>query len=167
MAYADIDDFRNRYDSRFIDQLSSDDNSTAPDNDKIQASLDDAASKINLAVLQGSQYTISQLNALVAGGDTTLVRINCDLALSFLCQRRAMGLPSRFEGVLRGTFELLDMLRNGQRVLNVPENRTADLAAMVNNTALQNSNVQPLSSIPFFGGPKGTNTITGEYGPMA
>lgn len=167
MAYANIDDLMRRYDARVVGQLSSDDNSTAPDNNNIQAALDDATSKINLAALQGSQYTVLQLQTLVAGGDTTLTRMNCDLALLFLAQRRSMGLPSKFEGVLRNTLELLDMLRKGQRVLNVPENRVADLAAMVNNTAQQNLNVQPLSSIPFFGGPRGTNTTAGEYGPLA
>lgn len=167
MSFASIGDLYNRYDSRIVDQLSSDDNSTAPDNNKIQAALDDGASKIQLAVLQGSQYTVDQLQTLVNSGDTTLIRMNCDLALLFMAQRRSGGLPNKFEGVLRNTMELLDMLRRGQRVLNVPENRVADLAAMVNNTAQQNLNVQPLSSIPFFGGPRGTNTTAGEYGPLA
>lgn len=161
MSYASISDFNARYDSRVIAQLSNDTNSSSANSSNVQAMLDDATAQINSAALQGSQYTVDQLTALVLTGDTMLVRMNCDLALELIAQRRSMGLSGRLQEQTKRSLDLLEALRLGQRIFNIGANRTADLPTIVVLTDDQTANLQLASSLPFFGGAKGTNTIMG------
>lgn len=165
MSYATVANFKARYDLRLINQLSSDNNSGVGVTANIQASLDDASAQINMAALQGSQYTVLQMTTLVASGDTQLVRMNCDLALQFMAKRRGSGLPAGLATQLKESLDLLDLLRRGERILNITENMVANLPVIINTSALQNSYIQPMASIPFFGGPRGTPTVNGEFGP--
>jgi len=162
MSFASISDFNNRYDSRVIAQLSNDTNSTAINNTVVQACLDDGNATILTAALQGSQYTVSDLASLLASGDTTLIRMNCDIALKYLSQRRGMGLSPGLREQVKDSFDLLDALRKGTKVFNVASNRNADTPAMVNITSTQSQNIGDLAGIDFFGGPSGTMTINGQ-----
>lgn len=162
MSYASISDLQSRYDARVIAQLSCDDNSGTINTTNVQAALDDATASINMAALQGSQYTITDLTTLVSSGDTMLVRMCADLTLRKLVERRAGAMPSALRDQIKESEDLLSALRSGKRVLNVTTNRTADTPEIVAVSAVENSYIQPMASLPFFGGPKATPSI---YGP--
>lgn len=164
MSYATVSDFQQRFDSRIIAQLSNDANSATITTANVQACLDDGAAAVNTACLQGSQYTVSDLTNLVSSGDTQVVRMNCDIAIRLLAARRAIGISGAIIALTKDTYDLLSLLQEGKRVLNVARNRTADIAAMVNITAVQASNIQPGASLQFFGGPTGTPSVNGPYG---
>lgn len=164
MSYATISDFNARYDSRVIAQLSNDTNSTSANSSNVQACLDDATAQINSAALHGSQYTVTQLTTLLATGDTMLVRMNCDLALDLIAQRRAMGLSGRLQEQVKRSLDLLEALQKGQRIFNIAANRSADTPAVVVLTCQQEANLNLPSSLPFLGGAQGTNTTAGWSG---
>ena len=166
MSYATIANMQARYDSRIIAQLSADDNSGTINTTVVQDMLDDATATINMATIQGSQYQLNDLTALVAAGDVMLIRMNCDLAIRALVERRGVGLSGGLERQVKASEELIEALRKGERVLNITANRAADTPAMILNSACENANIQPLSSIPFFGGPQGTPTTSGQYGSV-
>lgn len=160
-AYALIGDMENRYDSRVLAQLSNDENGTTRVDEVLQASLEDAYARINSAALQGSQYTVAQLEELVDAGDTMLVRMNCDLAIKFMAQRRGMGLPKGLESQVKESLDLLEALQQGKRVLNIDANRGADVPEIVTLTSDQQENLGSLTNISFFGGPQATKTTAG------
>lgn len=161
MSYAAIVDFQARYDTRVIAQLSSDNNAGTINTIAVQACLDDATAMINSAALQGSQYTADELTSLVTSGDTMLLRMNCDLALNLLSQRRAMGLSGRIAEQVKRSLDLLEALQKGQRIFNVTANRTADVPAIVVTSLDQASNLNLGANISFFGGSAGTPTTAG------
>ena len=160
MAYASSTDFANRYDSRLIQQLSVDDNSTSSGGTVISALLDDAQAEILTATLKGSIYTAGQLTALVATGDTALVRLNCDLALKLLVGRRVGGIPPALTDLIKRAEDMLDALRSGKRVLNIAINRQADGPAIVVSTGLEQSNAGDITQNEFWSNRLGTNTVS-------
>ena len=159
MAYASSTDFANRYDSRLIQQLSVDDNSTTSGSGVISALLADAQAEILTATLKGSIYTADELTALVATGDTALVRLNCDLALKMLVGRRVGGVPPALLDIVKRAEDMVDALRSGKRVLNIAINRAADTPAVVVSTGLQMSNAGDITQNEFWSNRIGTNTV--------
>jgi phage gp36-like protein len=163
VSYAAIADLQARFDTRLIEQLSSDDNSGVLSTSNAQACLDDAAGEILTSALQGSQYTAAQLTALATASppDPQLLRMNCFGAIKFLYQRRGQGIPQNMGQQAREYLDFLEALRSGKSILNVPANRGADLPASVNLTGLERSNLGDLTSNEFFGYRGGTRTTTG------
>jgi phage gp36-like protein len=159
MAYASSIDFANRYDSRLLQQLSVDDNSTSIGGTVISALLDDAQAEILTATLKGSIYTAGQLTALVAAGDTALMRLNCDLALKLLVGRRVGGIPSFLADIIKRAEDMLEALRSGERVLNIVANRGADMPSVIVSTGLQQSNAGDITQSEFWSNRLGTNTV--------
>ena len=159
MAFADTNNFYDRYDSRLIQQLSVDDNSTNSGASVLSALLADAQAEILTAALRGSIYTVDQLNTLVASGDTALVRLNCDLAMKLLVGRRVSGIPTALQDILKRAEDMLDALRVGKRVLNVAVNRGADTPAILVSTGLQLSNLGDITQGDFWSNRTGTNTV--------
>ena len=164
MSYAAISDLQNRYDTRVIAQLSDDTNAGTINSTVVQACLDDAAGMINTAALQGSQYLQSDMATLAASSDPTLFRMNCDIAINLIAQRRAMGLSGRVQDQVKRSLDLLDALQKGSRIFNVQGNRIADLPAVVSVTSQQEANLNLPADLPFFGGPQGTPNINGWTG---
>lgn len=159
MAYADTSNFFARYDSRLLAQLSNDANSTSSNVTNLSVMLEDGAAEILTAALKGSIYTAGQLSALVASGDTQLVRLNCDVALKFLCARRVGGVPKTLQDIIKRTDDMLDALRSGAKVLNVATNRAADTPIVVISTGLQQSNLGDITQNEFWSNRLGTNSV--------
>lgn len=161
MAYATIADFQARYDVRLIAQLSDDGNSGVVNSANIQPLLEDGKYEIITSCLRGSIYTAAQLDALVASGDTVLVRLNCDLALKMLVSRRVGGIPTALTAIVKAADEFLDALRSGKRVLNIDLARAADTPGIVTTTGLQRHNLGDLTQNEFWSNCRGTNTTNG------
>lgn len=159
MAYADTSNFFDRYDARLIAQLSNDNNSTGANTTTIGVMLEDGKAEILTACLKGSIYSASDLDALVNSGDTQLVRLNCDVALKFLCDRRVGGTPKALQGIIDRANDMLDALRSGAKVLNVTTNRAADVPAVVVSTGVQQSNLGDITQNDFWSNRSGTNTV--------
>ena len=151
-------DLTARYDSRLIKQLSIDDNSTNSGS-SIAVLLSDAEAEIMTAVLQGSIYTPAELQALVSSGDTQLLRLNCDVALRMMAERRVGGIPSALADIVKRATDLLDAIRQGKRVLNVVTNRAADTPALLVTTGLQRQNLGDVTANDFWSNDRGTNTV--------
>lgn len=159
MSFATVANFTDRYDARLLQQLSVDDNSTTSSASVLSVMLSDADAEIRSAVLKGSIYTVDAINALVASGDTALVRLNCDLAMKMLAGRRVTGLPSALQDAIKRAEDMLDALRTGKRVLNIAINRGADTPSVVTSTGLQMSNLGDITQNEFWSNRLGTNTV--------
>lgn len=156
MSFCTIAQFFARYDRRVIAQLSNDVNSVAQLDTNIQACLDDATSDIKTAALVGKIYSATDLTTLVSSGDTQLVRLNADIALGYIYNRRAMGVPANLKDVVDRANDQLNALKRGERVLNVTAAINASLPVMVNLSPLDQLNLQQITATPFFGEPCGT-----------
>lgn len=162
MSYCTIAQLQQRYDQRIIAQVSNDTNGTAGLSTTIQAALDDATADVNLACQVGGVYSIADLLALTATGDTSLVRLCADLAMRHLARRRAGGRVEGLESAFDRSQEMLRALRLGQRILNVSANLGANVPAMVNMSSTQTGNLLTFTNTSFFGGASGTPTIDGS-----
>lgn len=159
MAFATSNDFYARYDGRLLAQLSSDDNTAVADSTVIAALLADAQAEIQTAALRGSIYTVAQLTALVASGDTALTRLSCDLAMKMLVGRRVGGIPSALADIIKRANDMLDLLAKGARVLNIQANRGADIPTVITTTGLQRKNLNDLTANEFWSDITGTSTV--------
>lgn len=161
MSYATIAQLQDRYDARLIAQLSNDLNSTGVVTSRVQAALDDASADLLRACLKGSIYASTDLDTLVASGDTSLVRLVSDGAMRNLARRRGM---ARHEG-LEAAFERWDKalrdLSNGLAILNVQTNREADTPSLVVLSCLEQQNLNVLTNTSFFNS-SGTRTTQGD-----
>ena len=161
-AFATEAQFKERYDSRTINQLTKDDNTTTGDSAVITALLDDASAEITAAAIQGSQYTRSQLDTLVSSGDTMLVRLACDIAMRNLFRRRGQGVPPQFADSIRSAEDFIDTIKKGGRVLSVDDNRPADVPSLVELSASEKQNLGLIvDRSPFWGGAKPTPNTNG------
>lgn len=160
MSYCTVATFKERYDSRWIEQLSSDDDTGAEVLVRIQAALDDATARINAAALVGGIYTETELLALVAGGDTLLVLLCANLAACGMARRRGKGLIDEIREDCKEAKEDLDALRDGKLVLNISGLET--LPQIVESTENEISNLDLPSSDDFFGGPRATKNTRGD-----
>lgn len=159
MAYASVVQFKQRYDTRILIQLSNDANSPTEVTPTIEAALDDAEAMINSYALQGGAYTTAQLLALAASGDKWLVRMSADLAMCMMLRRRGQGIPDEFTDICDDVKEELTKLQDGSIVLDIAGTET--LVDIVELTEAEVSNLDLPSSDEFFGGPVRTPTTTG------
>lgn len=134
-----------RYNANRLGQLVRDDGSTATPTQlltdpNLQASLDDGAGQIELAVLAGLRYQLTDLQTLItayAAGSfnpqynsgALLVRLNCDLAYGNLVGRKGMdaATTAAMSPRVQWAEGLLEQLRQGDRVFNIQTNLTAGL----------------------------------------
>jgi phage gp36-like protein len=142
MAYCSGAEFLQRYDSRRVAQLVSDDGTVVPfagltGNGNILAALEDATAEINAAVLVGKRYTARQLEPnptdggplyLTLNGYYLLKRLCSDLAFGYLVARR--GLSAGESGSLAPRFEqamaMIDRIRYGERIFDLADQSAAD-----------------------------------------
>jgi|SRR5579884_1361147 len=128
MSYAQPSDLLARYDARVLGDLVNDAGTrqtptqllTDPN---LAAALASAAGTVNAAALVGQRYTVGELSALTGDDLAFLVNVNCALAFGLLNQRRGND-PMKFPAYAEAR-EVLDMLRDGKAIFNVP----ADVAA--------------------------------------
>lgn len=160
MSYCTDAEFKERYDLRTLEQLTSDNNTGIEVAARLQAALDDATSLINAAALVGGIYTEDQLLALVASGDKFLVMLCAQLAFCGMARRRGAGLSDNIREDCKEAKETLAQIRDGSLVLNIDGAIT--LPELVESTENEIDNLELPSSDPFFGGPKATKTIRGR-----
>lgn len=142
MAYATVNDFLDRFDSRVIGDLASEDGLNVPpgdlqDSSRLLTAIDDASGEIDAAVTIGQRYTPAQLATLTGVGLAYLKRICCEIAYYYLLTRclRAVS-PDRVEAAAKRYDDVLKMLSNGQRVFALDEPREAGLPLTIEPTSL-------------------------------
>lgn len=128
MAYASAADLVNRYDARIIGDVIGDADQRVTEanlasNAKVQAALEDATGQIKSAATVANKYTEDSLQTLADAQDPLLVRMTCDLAMGYLLNRRHLS-TEPYEAVRRAE-DWLALLRLGERVLNLQENKDA------------------------------------------
>lgn len=123
-----------RFDERTLEDLVSDSGTPAPDlsiDTRLETALKVASGKINAAVLNGKQYSIEDLTALLADplleDDVELLKdVCCSLALAWLVRRR----PEKYEAykaMLAEADAYLQRFRKGEHVFNIERNKQAGL----------------------------------------
>lgn len=127
MAFASANDLTNRYDYRLIGDLCSDEMTELTLGQvlaeaKVFSALDDAAGEIVVGLQTGGNYTEEDLNELDGLNQSHLIRVNCDLAMCLLIQRR----PNRVnievaEKICETARGHLNRLRKGENIFGIPE----------------------------------------------
>lgn len=148
MAYATASDMVARFDARTLCQLCSDNDTPIPeamlsDNVRMVAALAGGAGEINSSVMIGDLYTADQLAELTGDDLAYLVQLNCDLALGRLFGARPLKFADEtVERVMQSAREAIEMLRQGHRLFNIQEKKTAGLISVDGPTVvdLQNNN---------------------------
>lgn len=128
MAFATIAEMIARYDERVLKDLVQDDNTRNPDisaDPTIQAMLDDATGVIEASLRR--TYSNDQLAALTAANSAVLIRMNVDLAMGMLYERRFKGIPDQIQGVIDRATDMLTSIRKGDLVLDDAEARIASI----------------------------------------
>lgn len=123
-SYATGDDFIARYDRRLVGDLVRDDAtkepaSSLPEHPNLLAMLSDAYGKIVSVITVGDRYTLEQIDPvnLSPSGIAFLVRLNCDLALLYLKQRRGKFSEKTDKFLKDSCDEGLKALKDGATIL--------------------------------------------------
>ena len=124
-----------RFDSNLLGQVVNDQGqqqtSTALlTNAALHAALDDAAGTVYAALYVAYKYTAAELSTLDSPSTSLLTRLVCDLAIVMLCQRRGYSYDDKYP-MVGLSLEMIQQLRNGERVLNLAGNESAGLSASV------------------------------------
>jgi phage gp36-like protein len=132
MAYATAQQLVDRFDVNLIGDLCTDTNtrvglSAILTNTRVAACLDDSAAEINRAARQGDRYSAADLAALASNGDTSLIRLNSELALGMLYEARGIGIPEGHYRTISRARTTLESLRSGEQILGVAENIDAGI----------------------------------------
>lgn len=147
-SFAAPQDLINRYDVRLLSQLASDDgvpvsSLSLQTNPIIEAMLADATGQINLSTQVGQRYTQAELAALTGTDAAILVRLTCDLAFVYLCERRGNKTPL-YEEAFKRSQDTLDRIKSGAEIFNVP----SDVGAGNTNTLFPSiQNYQTVNTI--------------------
>lgn len=146
MSYATPDDLKARYDARLIGDLISDQGvqvtGAALDVDlKLQAALDDAAGAMDAAFLQGARYSMDDINGLMAGSTNSrshVVRINCDIAIMYLADRRVHARANEtLERIMERAQTYLKQLKTGEDLFEIPAKVAASVPKVAGPTTQQ------------------------------
>lgn len=141
-CYATAADMVYRFDKRVIGDLLSDDDTRVVEADFAQnatlhAALTDATQMINAAIRVGGNYTYTELYNLYTDGQagttrskyawSLLTRLCCNLALANLKARRGYSQSEIMSQIpfYRETLDFLEMLRKGERILDLDDNMDA------------------------------------------
>ena len=123
-TYATGSQLLERYDARILGDLVADDNTqiaaaALPANANIVAALEDASGDIDAALLVGRRYSPDDLSGLTGNAAKHLIRITCDIAVSYLLRRRVQQDPERAGAQMQLAETPLDSLRNGINVFGL------------------------------------------------
>ena len=152
MSYATPAQMLQRYDARTLGDLCSDDGTQVSPSDllsdpNLQAALDDGSGQIESSVLRGQRYQVSDLLALVAGTSNTrftLIRLDCDIAMRLLSERRPWyELNEAYQQRLEQASKLLLDISIGKQVFDIAANQNASNPIVDTPTpqAIQNLNL--------------------------
>lgn len=130
-----------RFDNNLIGQLVNDSSQQQTPaqlltNNVVQAHLDDAAGFVLAALYVAYKYTPAEIAGLTATSASLLKRLTCDLAIVMICQRRGYDYGDKFP-MVGLSLEMIQQLRNGERVLDVAGNEAAGLSSATRVTVVQ------------------------------
>lgn len=132
--YAAASDLLDRYDLRTVADLINDvgrrtggspdpNRSTVEADPKLAVALLDGAGWIEAACLRSKRYSATDLHALTGASGSFLKKLNCQLAMAFLFERRPdKGSPPAF---LTLAFQTLQAIANGERIFAFAEHEAA------------------------------------------
>jgi hypothetical protein len=126
--------FLERFDFRLVGQNLSDSNipytyadlTTGSAVQKLADIIDDAQGMVISALYTAYKYTADDLAALDTDSTSILQRIIADIAFIYVASRRGFDYKSKMP-LVEDSYEQLQRLRNGERVLNIPGNETSGL----------------------------------------
>lgn len=124
-TYATVQHFRKAFDVRLIADLGGDGNtpgSATESNSIITTALNRASSEIRSYAMRGERYTEVNLDALYADEDWMLIGLCCDLAMGHVFSRRGGVMPPDIKDKVTGAQAMLEALKDGANVFNVPGN---------------------------------------------
>jgi len=122
-------DLLERFDYRLIDQQLSD-NNTVIGSTALQSStqlsdiITDAEGLVLSALYTAYKYTSDDLTKLDTDSLFVLKRIIADIAFIYICGRRGYDYKNKMP-LVEDSYNQLQKLRNGERVLNFPDNEAA------------------------------------------
>jgi len=151
MSYATPTQFRERIDVRMLGDLAADDgtqvsSSGVLSDGNIQAALNDGSGDIEAALRMARRYTVAQMAALAANTNFKLVRINVDLAVGYLVDRRLYGKADEtLKRIMDRGREELKALADGHLVLEVDDALDAGLPSVTGPTTAQLDNLNMIS----------------------
>lgn len=133
MAYATPQNMLERFDVRHLSDLVSDADTgrlQKPEllsHPNLQAALDDAAGQIEAALLKGERYSIADLESLTANSRQYLIRLNCQIAIGLLWQRRPWSDNDQRADALDKAEKGLKELSRGEAVFDLAAQKDAGL----------------------------------------
>jgi phage gp36-like protein len=129
MSYSSVGDFYSRFDENVARDLCSDSGQPAPrTNDALLAVLDDAAGRILAACLKGRIYSKDDLTGLTGTSLSLLKRIQCEMAMAYLLERRPEKSGADWPKMLYERSEgYLEQLARGERLFDVENAQDAGL----------------------------------------
>ena len=125
MALATGNDLTERFDVRLIGDLATDSGSTLPVVDvsshpNVLTALEDATGEMVVALLSGGRYTESDLLGLTGYSLSHAKRINCDIAMALLVQRRPIMSEEQSSAISKQSRDHLKRLSAGENVFGIP-----------------------------------------------
>lgn len=135
MSFATPTQLTQRCDVRMLGDLVGDDGVRVglPElltNANLQAALDDASGEMLAALLQGKRYSSADLATLTGDSQKYLVRLNCEIALGLLWERRGYYEDDRREEAMARSRKALERLRRGETVFDVEGVKDAGLPSV-------------------------------------
>lgn len=133
MAYLTNTQFLQCFDARLVGDLVQDTNtrespSELASDPNLTYILNQASGWVETACFTGSIYSAADLAALPENSLALLQRLVADIALVLLCQRRGRSYKDKYP-LLDESLKLLDQLRLGARVFDLPNQEAAGLAS--------------------------------------
>lgn len=147
MAYASSSDLIVYCDERVIADLCTDNGyrptpSQLLTNANVTAALSAASGQVNTATLSAGRYSPTDLSALTGDDQAILTMMVSWLAFGILCSRR--GRDARSEPFYVQALEMLDQLKKGERIFNVPANVAAGTPVQIFPSAQQYAQVNTI-----------------------
>ncbi len=147
MSFSTPADFKARYDLRILGDVVADNGTqvtgTGLDTDaNLQCALDDACGEMLAALMAGGRYSRADLTSLTDESANYLKRIECDIALRLVVDRRTYGRPSEtFDRVYSRATEHLKLLRSGENIFDLVAAQTASVPSVTGPTVVQLDNL--------------------------
>lgn len=154
MGFATPTDFTTCYDFRLIGDLITDELDAVEDltveevqaNAKVQAVLNQSSGEIVTNLIVGGRYTEADLTGLSGYSRDHLIRINCDIAMGLLIQRRPNKINQEVAASItdQARKHILAM-RKGENVFGIPEIVEAGNLTILNQTP---TSIERLNLLP-------------------
>jgi len=124
-----------RYDARTIGELVQDENRPIPrdqllTNGNLLVALQDAAGAMRAAFAYGNRYTLDDLQDLTGLDLSLLIRINADITMLLLYERRPLFSPDMMKAAMENATKWLEQLRSGDMIFSIPGTAAASVVTV-------------------------------------